>query len=95
MKTALPGEEKTGEGEDWAGYFTLLLSHTSLTKKDIKQSTIPFLKGILNSLPDVIRTKQGCPLLGIGTAEAPRKDTYKEAKEAPTISAIEAFVRGH
>lgn len=83
-----------GEEDDWAKYFTLLLSHTSLTKKDIKMSTIPFLKGVLNSLPDMIRLKHGCPLLGGGGTEPSKKEVYKEAKEAPTVSAIEAFIRG-
>jgi len=93
MKTAQSKSDE-GEGEDWARYFTLLLSHTSLTKTDIKMSTIPFLKGILNSLPEIIRLNHGCPLMGGGTTEAPKKEAYKEAEKAPTISAIEAFVRG-
>lgn len=94
MKTAQSKNADEGEEEDWAKYFTLLLSNTSLTKTDIKMSTIPFLKGILNSLPEVVRLKHGCPLLGGGGAETQTKEVYKEAKEAPTIDAIEAFVRG-
>lgn len=92
MKTGRSDEE-SGEEEDWALYFAYLLSHTSLTKEDIKMSTIPFLKGIINKLPDIVRPNHMCPFLG-GTTESSEKEVYKEAKEAPTVSAIEAFVRG-
>jgi hypothetical protein len=95
MKTAQSGEKDEGEEEDWALYFAYLLSHTSLTKEAIKMSTVPFLKGIINKLPDIVRPNHMCPFLGGSTADTPRrKDIYKEAKEAPTVSAIEAFVRG-
>jgi hypothetical protein len=92
MKTGRSDEE-SGEEEDWALYFAYLLSHTSLTKEEIKMSTIHFLKGIINKLPDIVRPNHMCPFLG-GTAESSKKEIYKEAKEAPTIEAIEAFVRG-
>lgn len=92
MKTGRSDEE-SGEEEDWALYFAYLLSHTSLTKEAIKKSTIPFLKGVINKLPDIVWPNHMCPFLG-GTAETPNKEAYKEAKEAPTVSAIEAFVRG-
>jgi hypothetical protein len=89
-------DEPSGEEGDWAHNFTLLLSQTSLTKKDIRKSTIPFLKGILNSLQDILRLNQhGCPLLGgSATTETENKEAYKEAEIAPTASAIEAFIKG-
>jgi hypothetical protein len=93
MKTG-QSDEESGEEEDWALYFAYLLSHTSLTKEAIKQSTIPFLKGVINKLPDIVRPNHMCPFLGGGTTETTSKEAYKEAKEAPTVSAIEAFVRG-
>ncbi len=94
MKKARPGEKNMGEEEDWGLYYTYLLSYTSLTKETIKKSTIPFLQGIINKLPEVIKAKHGCPFLGVGTTAAPSKEVYKEAEKAPTVSAIEAFVRG-
>ncbi|MBA1335828.1 MAG: hypothetical protein HPY66_1646 [Firmicutes bacterium] len=76
----------------------MLLSHTSLTKTDILNSTIPFLLEILKNLPDEIKIKRNngwCPLLGIGpSGTQPQQDKYKEAETAPTIGQIDAFVRG-
>jgi hypothetical protein len=93
-------QSEKGEVDDWAKNFTLLLSHTSLTKNDIKMSTIPFLEGIINNLPDELRRKHGyggCPLLGIGggtDANSEPRNVYKPAEKAPTINQIEAFING-
>ncbi|MGE5397261.1 MAG: hypothetical protein ACM3MK_06965 [Chitinophagales bacterium] len=72
-----------------------------MTKNDIRTSTLPFLQGILNNLPDEIRRKQGyggCPLLGVGggtgEGQAEPQGKYKEAGKAPTRSEIEAFISG-
>lgn len=85
---------------DWAENFAILHSVFHLSKTDIKRSTLPYLKGLLNSIPTLAKLNSrlnggGCPLLGIGgESEEVPKERYREADEAPTMSEIENFFGG-
>jgi len=87
---------------DWAENYAILLSVFNLSKDDIKKSTLPFLNGLLNSLPKIAELNRSlngggrCPLLGTGTAseDSQQQQRHGGANEAPTMSEIENFFGG-